>query len=218
MSRSSKARWSISRADCVARSACRRTPPRWPPISPTICRDFLALVPACADRDRREHRPETLRAIAENAADIGIYGDVVVPIELSSFVYRQDRLALLVPARTSAFRRRCRDTGAMLPGIAFIGTPRGASIDTALTTGGERSWRFADDIHPLGGVRRNQSAGRGGARYRRDARRRRDGFTRVRCSVKAMRLDEPWAERRLMICVRDRCCRSHRRLLPSSPI
>ena len=73
----------------------------------------------------------TLRAGADNEADIGIYGDVAAPMDLALFEYRSDRLALLVP-EDHALASREALTFADTVGYNYIGAPKGSSIDTAL--------------------------------------------------------------------------------------
>ena len=65
---------------------------------PDDLKTFVARFPNVRIEIEESTSPMTLRAVAENAADIGIYGDVVVPAELYATLYRHDRLTLLVPA------------------------------------------------------------------------------------------------------------------------
>ena len=146
--------------------------------------------------------PATLRAVADNAADIGIYGDVAVQADLYATVYREDRLALLVPLGHPLCGNRALKFQDVMT-YPFIGTPRGASIDTALS-------RAADDLGaPLvisirssgfDAISRLVEAGLGVAVIPEAAARL---YARL-LAVETIRLDEVWAERRLMICVRDR--------------
>jgi DNA-binding transcriptional LysR family regulator len=169
---------------------------------PDDVKTFVAKFPNVRIEIDESTSPMTLRAVAENAADIGIYGDVVVPSELHAVVYRRDRLTLLVPAGHPL-------SGAdsvTLPDIMhfpFIGTPIGASIDTALTrAASDLGASLTISIRSAGfdAISRLVEAELGIAVLPESAARL---YARL-LAVEAVRLDEPWAERRLMICVRDR--------------
>lgn len=162
---------------------------------------FLALFPHVRIEIEESTTTETLRAIAENAADIGIYGDAVVPTEFSSFVYRPDRLVLLVPNGHPLESIGVATFEQATP-YEFIGPPRGSSIETAM-------FRAAADL----GVSLKMTIRSSGF----------DAISRLvdvglgitvmpesvtalyskSMAVKAVPLDEKWAYRRLMICVRD---------------
>jgi DNA-binding transcriptional LysR family regulator len=162
---------------------------------------FLALFPQVRIEIDESTSPETLRAIAENAADIGIYGDVVVPTELSSFVYRQDRLALLVPTGHALEPREAVGFSDTV-GYEFIGTPRGSSIDTALLRASADigiSLRMAIRSSGFYAISRLVDAGLGIAVMPESV----ATLYARSMAVKALALDEQWAQRRLMICVRD---------------
>jgi len=169
---------------------------------PDDVKTFIAKFPNVRIEIDESTSPMTLRAVAENAADIGIYGDVVVPSELYAVVYRRDRLMLLIPAGHPL-------SGAdavSLPDLMqypFIGTPIGASIDTALTrAASDLGASLTISIRSAGfeAISRLVEAKLGIAVIPETAARL---YARL-LSVEAIRLEEPWAERRLMICVRDR--------------
>lgn len=168
---------------------------------PDDLRTFLALYPLVSVELEERTSPRTLRAIADNAADIGVYGDVVVPAELHSLVYRSDRLGLLVPRGHDLDRAgpvRFSDTIRH----EFVGPPKGSSIDTALV-------RAATDLGALlrinirtagfDAISRMVDAGLGIAVVPESI----TGLYSDSMRVRAVKLDEDWAERRLMICVRD---------------
>lgn len=169
---------------------------------PDDVKTFVAKFPHIRIEIEEGTSPMTLRAVAENAADIGIYGDVVVPSELHAMVYRRDRLTLIVPAGhavSGAEAARLED----IVQHPFIGTPIGASIDTALTrAASDLGASLTISIRSAGfdAISRLVEAGLGIAVVPESAARL---YARS-LAVEAIRLDEPWAERRLMICVRDR--------------
>lgn len=162
---------------------------------------FLVLYPQVRIEIEESTSPETLRAIAENAADIGIYGDAVVPTEFSSFVYRQDRLALLVP-RGHALEGETAVTLEQAISYDFIGPPRGSSIDTALLRAAAdlgASLKMSIRSSGFDAISRLVDAGLGIAIVPESV----TALYSKSMAVKAVPLDERWALRRLMICVRD---------------
>ena len=167
---------------------------------PDDVKSFVRKYPNVRIEIEESTSPMTLRAVSENAADLGIYADVVVPSELSSRLYRHDRLTLLVPSGhplADAQSVSLRD----IVGCPLIGTPIGASIDTALI-------RAASDLGAsltifirsagFDAISRLVEAGLGIAVVSEAATR----LYAKTLAVEAIRLDEPWAERRLMVCVR----------------
>jgi DNA-binding transcriptional LysR family regulator len=142
----------------------------------------------------------TLRAIAHNAADIGIYVDVVVPTDLTSFVYRNDRLGILVPTG-HALANRASVTFADTVDFNYVGAPKGSSIDTALLHASNAlGVSLKTNIRTAGfeAISSLVAAGLGiavvphsvAAIYERSK------------GVTVLKLDERWAERRLMVCIR----------------
>ena len=168
---------------------------------PENLKAFVALYPQVRVELEESTTYDTLRAVAHNAADIGIYGDVVVPTDLVSFVYRKDRLALLVPA-DHALAGRSLVTFAETVGFDYIGAPKGSSIDTALLhASDELGVSLKANIRTAGfeAISSLVAAGLGIAVVPHSVATIYEHSGRV----KALKLDETWAERRLMICVRD---------------
>jgi DNA-binding transcriptional LysR family regulator len=162
---------------------------------------FLASYPNVRIEIEESTSPMTLRAIAESAADVGIYGDVVVPSDLDTAVYRSDRLALLVP-RGHPLGRRGSATFETAVHFPFVGTPRGSSIDTALTrAAADLGVVLTMSIRSAGfdAICRLVDAGLGIAVVPESAARL---YARS-LAVAWLALDERWAERRLLVCVRD---------------
>lgn len=170
---------------------------------PEDLKTFLVLYPKVWVELEESTTPNTLRAVGDNEADIGIYGDVVVPTDLISFEYRVDRLALLVP-KDHALANREVLTFADTVEFNYIGSTKGSSIDTLLVrVSSDLGVSLKMSIRNLGfeATSRMVAAGLGiavvphkvAAMYEQ---------TRV-TALKAIRLDERWAERRLMICVRN---------------
>jgi DNA-binding transcriptional LysR family regulator len=167
---------------------------------PEDLKSFLALYPEVRVELEESTTPDTLRAIADNAADIGIYGDVIVPADLTSLVYRADRLALLVPLDHALADRECV-TFADTVDYDYIGAPKGSSIDTALIRASSDlgvSLHMSTRTSGFDAISRMVAAGLGIAVVP-------DSVATSYAeslNVKVLKLDERWAERRLMVCVR----------------
>lgn len=162
---------------------------------------FLALFPQVRIEIEESTSPDTIRAIAENAADIGIYGDVVVPTELSSFVYRPDQLVLLVPRGHALDRGGSIRFEQAVP-YEFIGPPRASSIDTALLRAAAdlgTSIKMSIRSSGFDAISRLVDAGLGIAVVPESV----AALYAKSMAVRSLTLDEKWAHRRLMICVRD---------------
>ncbi|MDQ0623365.1 LysR family transcriptional regulator [Paraburkholderia graminis] len=164
-------------------------------------RDFLALHPGLRIDLQESLSPAVVRAVAENAADIGVFGGTTVTTGLQVFPYRSDRLVVIMPPDhplSRADRLAFRDV-ARYP---LVGPQPGSYLNSLVL-------RAAADLdHPLKlSIRVN-------------------GFEPVRSMVEArlgiglvpehhaeryvssgplvaVQLDEPWAERHWKICVRE---------------
>jgi DNA-binding transcriptional LysR family regulator len=169
---------------------------------PADLRTFLQLFPQVRVELEEKTSPETVRAVADNAADIGIFGDVVVPTDLHSALYRIDRLALLVPS-DHALAERVAIRFAETTALEYIGAPKGSSIDIALTRAASDlgvSLRMSIRSSGFAAISAMVDAGLGIAVVPESVT---PTYARF-YAVKTVALDEPWAERRLMLCARDR--------------
>jgi DNA-binding transcriptional LysR family regulator len=168
---------------------------------PDDLRTFLELFPQVRVDLDEGTSTDTLRAVADNTVDIGIYGDVVVPTDLHSTVYRRDRLVLLV-RNDHALAGRDSVTFEETIGLEYIGAPRGSSIDTALSRAASdrgHSLRMSIRTSGFAAISAMVDAGLGVAVVP-------ESVTPIYArsyEITALRLDEPWAERRLMMCSRD---------------
>jgi DNA-binding transcriptional LysR family regulator len=167
---------------------------------PDDLRSFLARHPLVRVEIEEATSQATIHAVAGNDAEIGIYGDVIQAAGLQSMAYRQDRLCLLVPVE-----HPLADAGSIrfahALDHAFIGTPRGSSIDTAITTAAnDLNMRVNLRMRAAGfeAISRMVDAGLGVAVVPEALARSYVGVRRVR----AVTIDEPWVARRLMLCVR----------------
>lgn len=167
---------------------------------PEDLKSFLARYPQVRVELEESTTPETLRAIADNAADIGIYGDVIVPADLTSLVYRADRLALLVPSNHALSAMECVNFAETVQ-YDYIGAPKGSSIDTALVRASTDlgiALRMSTRTSGFDAISRMVAAGLGIAIVPHSVA---SSYADL-LEVKVLDLNEQWAERRLMICVR----------------
>lgn len=168
---------------------------------PADLRTFLLLFPQVRVDLSEGTSTDTLRAVADNAVDIGIYGDVVVPDHLHSLLYREDRLVLLVP-RDHALAGRESVRFEETIGLEYIGAPKGSSIDTALTRAASdlgTSLKMSIRTSGFAAISAMVDAGLGIAVVPESV----TPTYATSYAITALPLDEPWADRRLMICSRD---------------
>lgn len=145
--------------------------------------------------------PQALRAVEQNDAEIGIYGDVVVS-NLTVLPYRRDRLVLIVPHGHPLARRTSVRFAEAVP-YEFVGTPVGSSIDTALIrAAADAGEPLRLSIRTAGfyAVSRMVSAGLGIAVIPELVSR----SYMLTMPVQAILIEDSWAYRQLQICVRDR--------------
>jgi DNA-binding transcriptional LysR family regulator len=167
---------------------------------PDDLKTFTALYPRVKVDFEEGFSPDTLKAVADSVVDIGIYGDVIVPNDLTSLLYRHDRLALLVPFDHELADRGVVNFGETLA-YQYIGPPKGTSIDTALTRAASESGaalKISVRTSGFDAITRMVDAGLGIAVVPHSVT---PLYTKA-LKVVALRLDERWAERRLMICVK----------------
>lgn len=84
--------------------------------------------------------PATIRAVAENAADLGVYTAFAHGDTVQSLPYRKDRLCLVVPKRHRLVRRK-RVAFAELLDEAFVGLRTGSAINLLLAAEAARLGR-----------------------------------------------------------------------------
>jgi DNA-binding transcriptional LysR family regulator len=170
---------------------------------PEDLRTFLALHPKIRVEIEESTTLNTLRAVNDNDADIGIYGDIAMPTDLMSFEYRTDRLVLLIP-KNHALASRKAVTFADTVGFDYIGDPIGSSIDIVLAHASSDlcvSLRMRIRTSGLEATCRMVAAGLGIALvpYKVAVIHQKTGTT----VLKVLKLEEKWAKRHLMICVRN---------------
>ncbi len=167
---------------------------------PEDLKTFTALYPRVKLDFEEGFTPDTLKAVADNVVDIGIYGDVIVPNDLTALLYRHDRLALLVPHDHELAQRGSVNLVETLS-YQYIGPPKGTSIDMALTRAASElgaGLKISVRTSGFDAITRMVDAGLGIAVVPHSVT---PLYTKA-LNVVALRLDEGWAERRLMVCVK----------------
>lgn len=161
---------------------------------------FLAANPAISiDLEERES-VDIADAIASGSADIGIASDAALPDSLEAFAFRRDRLVLVVP-RGDALARRHKVRLVDVIGREFVGLPRESALQRHLVGHAARlgaTLKIRVRVSGFDGVCRmvEMRAGIGlvpeaaAQRCRRSMR------------IGVVGLEEPWAQRKLVICVR----------------
>ncbi|WIM13428.1 LysR family transcriptional regulator [Enhydrobacter sp.] len=169
---------------------------------PALLGPFLSAHPTVDLAIEERSSPEIVRSIARGAADIGIVADAVDPAsELETFPFAEDRLVLVAPTRHPLARRR-RIAFADTLAHDYVGLPEGAAlqdhIDGHAARAGSRL-RLRVRLPGFDAVCRLVEGGIGIAVVPKAA--------AVRCrrsmSIRIVPLTDPWALRRLRLCVKD---------------
>ena len=168
---------------------------------PALLARFLAANPTIdLDLEDRES-PAIAAAIAAGDADIGIASQAALAAGLESHPFRPDRLVLIVPTGHPLARRRQAGFTELLD-LDFVGLPHGTALDGHLATQAARLGRMLRlrvRVSSLDAVCAMVAASVGvGIVPEAAARRQRRGLP-----LAIVRLDEPWANRKLMLCVCD---------------
>lgn len=94
---------------------------------------FAKLHPHVRIQLEESNSPATIRAVAENAADVGVYTAFAQDDIVQAIPYRQDRLCLVVPKSHHLLRRK-RVAFAELMDESFVGLRTGSAINLLLAT------------------------------------------------------------------------------------
>jgi molybdate transport repressor ModE-like protein len=168
---------------------------------PRLLADFLAANPTIdLDLEDRES-PAIAAAVAAGDADIGIASQAALAAGLESHPFRPDRLVLIAPAGHRLARRRQVGFAELLD-LDFVGLPRGTALDGHLAMQAARLGRMLRlrvRVSSLDAVCAMVAAGVGaGIVPEATARRQRRSLP-----LGSVRIAEPWANRELVLCVRD---------------
>ncbi len=159
---------------------------------------FLATNPNVdVDLDERPS-VEVARAVAEGFADVGVAADHADLAGLEAYPFRADRLVLAVPAG-HALAGRGRIAFAEALGNDFVGLSGDSALHQHLAGHAARTgsrMRLRVRVHGLDAACRMVALGAGVAVVPEAAARRHGG------ALALVRLEDPWAERRLRVVVR----------------
>lgn len=151
------------------------------------------------DIEERESA-DIAEAIAAGRADIGLAIDAALPRDIERFAFCDDRLVLVTPPRDALARHRAIDFSAVLD-RDFVGLAINSALQAHLTAQAARlgaRLRFRARLKDFDAICQMVAAGVGVAVVPEAAARR----CAKTMSIKRVALRDPWAMRRLVICVR----------------
>lgn len=167
---------------------------------PAQLQSFMALHPQVDVRLQEQISTAIAQSVAENAADVGIlnhghYGDRVVQLP-----YRTDKLALVVPRDHALARRKSVRLVDALP-YDFVGAHPGSAINNQLTKAASETGlplRLRMQVTSYDALCLLIAAGLGvGVMPRGSA-----ALYKGSQPIRVVTLNEPWAQRQLVLCVR----------------
>src|SRR5262245_21873900 len=167
---------------------------------PRVLAAFLATNPTISLEIEERESPDIASALASGMADVGIASDAALPDNIEQFPFRDDVLVLVVPRQDVIARKRVL---ALVDVIdrAFIGLPRESALQRHVVGHATRFGAVLNiraRVKSFDGVCRMVETGAGlGIVPEVTARRCRRSM-----KIDAVRLSDPWAKRRLAICVR----------------
>ena len=161
---------------------------------------FLALHPQVDVRLQEQISTAIAHSVAGNAADVGILNDGHYGERVTLLPYRTDELVLVVPTGHALARKRSVRLADALP-CDFVGAHPGSAINNQLTRAAAEAGlplRLRIQVTSYDALCLMVSAGLGvGVMPRGSAQ-----LYRGTLAIRAVTLDEPWAARKLMLCVR----------------
>ena len=167
---------------------------------PAQLQRFTARHPQVDVRLQEQISTAIARSVAENAADIGILAEGDYGERVTLLPYRSDELVLVLPAGHALARRR-RVRLAEVLDHEFVGTHPGSAINAALARGAAEAGRplkLRMQVTGFDALCLMVAAGLGlGVMPRGSAL-----IYRSALGLRTLTLAEPWAQRRLMLCVR----------------
>lgn len=167
---------------------------------PGEIKTFLAQYPQVQIHLEEKISTVATKAVAENAADIGIFTSGPHPTDLDTFPYHADRLVLIAPkGHPLAARKRVRFVETLEHD--YVGLHTGSAINLQLMKAAselDRSLRLGIQVTSYDALCMMVNAGLGVGLLPEAVARH---HLRT-LSIAAVQLDEPWAARELRICVR----------------
>lgn len=161
---------------------------------------FMAAHPQVQVQLQEQISTAVARSVAENAADVGILHHGSYGERVALLPWREDELALIVPAGHALARRRSVRLAEALP-WDFIGMHPGSAINLQLTRAAaelEQPLKLRMQVTSYDALCLMVSAGLGVAVLPRGSAR----LLRGTLAIRTITLAEPWARRRLSLCVR----------------
>ena len=161
---------------------------------------FMAAHPQVDVRLQEQISTAVAQSVAENAADVGILNHGSYGERVSLLPYREDELVLIVPAGHALARRRSVRLSDALA-CDFVGMHPGSAINNLLTRAAaeqEMPLKLRIQVTSYDALCLMVSAGLGVAVLPRGSAQ----IYRGTLALRAITLDEPWARRRLSLCVR----------------
>lgn len=167
---------------------------------PGELQSFLALHPQVDVRLQEQISTAIAESVAENAADVGILNHGNYGERLTLLPYRSDELVLIVPTGHLLARRKAVRLAEALP-FAFVGMHPGSAVNNQLMRAAaevDLPLRLRIQVTSYDALCLMVAAGLGiGVMPRGSA-----SLYRGTLAIRAITLNEPWAQRRLMLCVR----------------
>jgi DNA-binding transcriptional LysR family regulator len=161
---------------------------------------FLAAYPAISVDIEERESADIAAAIASGAADIGIASDAALPEGLETFPFRDDRLVLVIP-RGDPLSGARQTQLADIVDRDFVGLPRESALQRHIAGHAARlgvTLKVRARVTGFDAVCRMVESGVGVAVVPETAARR----CRRVMKIDVVGLRDPWARRRLVICVR----------------
>lgn len=168
---------------------------------PGVLGRFLAENPSLGVEVEERESVDIGAAVAAGTADIGIASAAALAAVLEAFPFRDDRLVVAVP-RGDGLGNRRRLQLAAIADRAFVGLARDSALERHVAGHAARigaALRVRARVSGFDAVCAMVGAGAGIAIVPEAAARR----CRRAMKLDVVKLDEPWARRRLAICVRD---------------
>jgi DNA-binding transcriptional LysR family regulator len=167
---------------------------------PKALAKFLAINPTISVEVEERESADIAAALATGAADVGIASSAVLTDAIEQFPFLDDRLVIVLPRDDVLGRKRHLALSAIID-RAFIGLPRGSALQLHLARHAARigkTMKVRTRVTGFDAICAMVEAGAGigivpeasAARCRR------------RMKIDVVKLSDPWAARKLVICVR----------------
>lgn len=168
---------------------------------PEQLKSFMAQYPQIQVHLQERISSVIAKAVADNAADVGILNDGLYGEGLSLLPYQEDELVVIAPKGHALSRRKSVRLAQVLD-HEFVGAHPGSAMNNLLTKAAAdlgRPLRLRIQVSSYDALCLMVAAGLGlGVMPRKSA-----ALFLPSLALQCIALDEPWAQRRLVVCVRD---------------